>query len=60
MLELYKGYGPMLKMDKEVFWSELGAVRGMWSGPWCVVGDFNMIRFPYKHSRGGRLSPTMK
>ncbi|RVW44969.1 hypothetical protein CK203_077931 [Vitis vinifera] len=24
------------------------------------VGDFNMIRFPSEHSRGGRLSPTMR
>ena len=28
--------------------------------PWCVGGDFNMIRFPRECSRGGRLSSTMR
>ncbi|RVW98665.1 hypothetical protein CK203_032249 [Vitis vinifera] len=28
--------------------------------PWCVAGDFNMIRFPSERSRGGRLSPSMR
>ena len=29
-------YGPMLKMDRESFWSELRVVRGLWSdhGAW--------------------------
>ena len=40
--------------------SELRAIRGLWNEPWCVAGDFNMIRFPSEHGRGGRLSPTMR
>ncbi|RVW53031.1 hypothetical protein CK203_072745 [Vitis vinifera] len=44
----------------EGFWGELGAIGGMWSDPWCVVGDFNMIKFPFKRSRGGRLSSAMR
>ncbi|KAL6332120.1 hypothetical protein AAG906_025791 [Vitis piasezkii] len=39
-------YGPTLKLDREDFLSELGAIRRLWSEPWCVAGDFNMIRFP--------------
>ncbi|RVW40426.1 hypothetical protein CK203_090038 [Vitis vinifera] len=27
-------YGPFSREDKEVFWEELGAIRGIWSDPW--------------------------
>ena len=26
-------YGPMLKKEREGFWVELGAIRGLWSNP---------------------------
>ena len=39
-------YGPTLKVDREDFLSELGAIKGLWSELWCIAGDFNMIRFP--------------
>ena len=42
------------------FFSELGAIKGLWNEPWCVAGDFNMIRFPFQRSREGRMSPTMR
>ncbi|RVX06568.1 hypothetical protein CK203_029506 [Vitis vinifera] len=45
---------------KRNFFSEMRAIRGLWNEPWCVAGDFNMIRFPSEHSRGGRPSPTMR
>ncbi|KAL6331982.1 hypothetical protein AAG906_020335 [Vitis piasezkii] len=45
---------------RKEFLSELGAIKGLWNEPWCVVGDFNMIRFPSERSRGGRLSPSMR
>ena len=48
-----------MKIEREEFWSELGAIRGLWNEPWCVVRDFNMIRFPSKRSKGGRLSQAM-
>ncbi|RVW33931.1 Transposon TX1 uncharacterized 149 kDa protein [Vitis vinifera] len=53
-------YGPSVKVEREEFLSELGAIRGLWNEPWCVAGDFNMIRFPSERSRGGRLSPSMR
>ena len=46
-------------MEREEFWSEQWAIRGLWNEPWCVVRDFNMIRFPSKRSKGGRLSQAM-
>ena len=53
-------YGPTVKVEREDFLSELGAITGLWNEPWCVAGDFNMIRFPFERSRVGRLSPTMR
>ena len=53
-------YGPIVKVEREDFLSELGAIRGLWNESWCVAGDFNMIRFPSERSRGGRMSPTMR
>ena len=53
-------YGPTLKEKREVCWFELGAVRGLWGGPWCVAGDFNVVRFPEENSRRGRLTYSMR
>ena len=39
---------------------ELDAVRGLWGDPWCVVGDFNVVRFPKESTRGGRLTYSMR
>ena len=52
-------YGPTLKRYREPFWEELGVIRGLWSDLWCIGGDFNVIRFPSKRSREGRLSGSM-
>ncbi|RVW46812.1 hypothetical protein CK203_075677 [Vitis vinifera] len=53
-------YGPTLKEEREVCWVELGVVRGLWGGPWCVIGDFNVVRFPEENSRRGRLTYSMR
>ncbi|KAL6343239.1 hypothetical protein AAG906_021150 [Vitis piasezkii] len=44
-------YGPVNNRDREDFWEKLGSIRGLWSDPWCVGGDFNMIRFLEERSR---------
>lgn len=36
------------------FWVSLSNFIGQWAVPWCVGGDFNMIRFP--HERKGTVS----
>ncbi|RVW47786.1 hypothetical protein CK203_091740 [Vitis vinifera] len=53
-------YGPTLRRYREVFWEELGAIRGLWNDPWCIGGDFNMIKFPNERRRGGRVSSSMR
>ena len=53
-------YGPVVDSERESFWEELGAVRGLWNGPWCVGGDFNAVRFPGERRGGGRVSNSMR
>ena len=53
-------YGSTLKKDRESFWGELGVIRGLWSDPWYVANNFNMIRFPSECCRGGRLSSIVR
>ena len=52
-------YGPVMS-KREMFWEELGALKGMWEGPWCLGGDFNVTRSPFERNKGDRLSPSMR
>ena len=33
-------YGTVCSRDREDLWEKLGLVKGLWSDPWCVGGDF--------------------
>ena len=53
-------YGPFSREDREAFWEELGAIRGIWSDPWCIGGDFNVILSQRERSSQGRISGAMR
>ena len=53
-------YGPMKRCKRELFWEELGSLKGSWEGPWCIGGDFNMILSPNERNSVGRLSHSMR
>lgn len=48
-------YGPLNSIGREILWEELGAVRGLWEDPWCVGGNFNLVRFLCKRNDQGGL-----
>jgi hypothetical protein len=41
-------------------WQELASLYSLWGSPWCIGGDFNVVRFPSERSGGHRLSTTMQ
>ncbi|RVX19302.1 Transposon TX1 uncharacterized 149 kDa protein [Vitis vinifera] len=53
-------YGPFSKDDRDTFWGELGAIRGIWDDPWCVGGDFNVTLNLGERSNQGRLTGAMR
>ena len=53
-------YGPLSSGERNLLWDELGAIKGLWEDPWCVGGDFNIIRFPSERNRSGRLNQSMR
>ena len=55
-----KVYGPTLKKEREDFWDEINAIKGLWGGPWCMPGDFNVVRFPVESNKGGILTYSMR
>ena len=53
-------YGPLSKDGRSLLWEELSAIRRLWEDPWCIWGDFNVIRFPSERSSQGRLNHSMR
>ena len=53
-------YGPVEMSNREMFWEELGSLKGLWEGPWCIGGDFNMVLSPNERNRAGRMSHPMR
>ena len=53
-------YGPVERNKSELFWEELGSVKGLREGPWCIGGDFNMVLSPNERNKGSRFSHSMR
>ena len=53
-------YDPVVGRFREDFWEELGTIRGLWQDPWCLGGDFNVIRFFGEMNSISRLSSAMR
>ena len=53
-------FGPDLRREREDFWEDLGGIKGLWEEPWCVAGDFNVVRFLEEQSGGYKLNAEMR
>ncbi|KAK1294355.1 hypothetical protein QJS10_CPA16g00524 [Acorus calamus] len=53
-------YGPHESVEREEMWGELSAVREAWEAPWCVLGDFNVTRYPEDRNRVSYMTPDMQ
>lgn len=52
-------YGPTISAVRGNLWRELDLIRSKWSGPWCLGGDFNVIRCSETRVGGCRVSSDM-
>lgn len=52
-------YGPNVNHRRMEFWNELDTIRMRWSKPWCIGGDFNVIKFSEDKLGGSRITPEM-
>lgn len=53
-------YRLVINADRNAMWEELSVIHYDWKLPWCVAGDFNIIRYPFEKWGGCRLSRKMK
>ena len=52
-------YGPNDDGQWATLWEELSQVRARWPMAWCLVGDFNIIRYPCERLGCELFSPAM-
>jgi len=52
-------YGPYLDALRCSLWDELASLSSWWVLPWCIGGDFNVIRFPVERSSDVCLNTAM-
>ena len=53
-------YGPNLVRDRWLLWEELFGLSSWWNIPWCVGGDFNVVRFPSERAGSTIFTATMR
>ena len=52
-------YDPNRDESRSELWDELSEVRHQWTQPWCIFGDFNVVRFPSERRGCVRINPAM-
>ncbi|XP_034688121.1 uncharacterized protein LOC117916277 [Vitis riparia] len=50
-------YGPILRRERESFWEELGAIKGLWNGPWREI-ELNYEKVRRSERRSGVKGPA--
>ncbi|KAG5607522.1 hypothetical protein H5410_029014 [Solanum commersonii] len=50
---------PQMTVEREETWWELGAARGLFTGPWVLCGDFNTVRYPSEKFNCSRISRSL-
>uniref|UniRef100_A0A2N9IB59 Uncharacterized protein n=1 Tax=Fagus sylvatica TaxID=28930 RepID=A0A2N9IB59_FAGSY len=53
-------YGPNRAMERSLMWEELAGIASWWEVPWCVGGDFNIVRYPSERVGATDFSPSMR
>ncbi|RVW27486.1 Transposon TX1 uncharacterized 149 kDa protein [Vitis vinifera] len=53
-------YRPFTRLEREWLWEEVGAIRGIWEGPWCLGGDFNITLAQGERNRQGRITSAIR
>uniref|UniRef100_A0A2N9FKE1 Uncharacterized protein n=1 Tax=Fagus sylvatica TaxID=28930 RepID=A0A2N9FKE1_FAGSY len=53
-------YVPQTVRDRLLMWEELACLHSWWGSPWCIKGDFNVVRFPSERVGGQFFSPAMQ
>ncbi|XP_059451141.1 uncharacterized protein LOC132181936 [Corylus avellana] len=52
-------YGPNEEVERRALWDELAGLMRIWEVPWCLGGDFNIVRFPSERSNVSYYSSGM-
>uniref|UniRef100_A0A2N9FK77 Transposase MuDR plant domain-containing protein n=1 Tax=Fagus sylvatica TaxID=28930 RepID=A0A2N9FK77_FAGSY len=52
-------YRPNVDRERRTLWDELAGVSSWWEVPWCVAGDFNVVRFSSEKLRTTSFTPAM-
>jgi hypothetical protein len=52
-------YGPNGDVERRDLWEELAGLMSVWEAPWCIGGDFNIVRFPSERSSDSNYSTAM-
>jgi len=53
-------YGPNDDRERRDLWVELAGLMSWWEMPWCIGGDFNVVRFPSERSSGAGYFAAME